>query len=911
MKTKLPLLTALLLAPLACYSEPPANNTETVPVKKSSPQNFDDEDAPDPIGASAKTGKSVSMASAHLQVANVEDPQSKQARRNAFGVDFIQLNGTIGQRISYSGETLALLDWEKTFLSPFLSRTKNVPNKTPSKIYVGLGKTLTGLVYWAAYRGDDEALALKQRILNALVATQDADGYIGAFGPEHRGRKMGWDTHEITYIMNALAADYRIFGTPSSGQAAERLAAYVTNTWQDEGVPTWGMENCFLEFGKDGQRDFRFADWILKTHFPNQKYRNFRWGQQLGYNTQWDDYDLSGKHVYHFTASAAAQLWLNQKFPNPLLVRPTEAAEKWIKDGGATLPGTFGYSEKWSKTQFGRSGVFNPDYEHCVVERAHKNGEVCSRVHVAELLDTHSQTSQPQPWHYDVIERVLYNSFFAAQSVEASSDWQGPKIRYDTATEGPRAWYWRPTFCCAGNFRRFMFTIPSMMYQNTAEGLYVNLYEESQAKIQWAGRQWEISQETKYPRNGLVRIMPRPDKPVEATIHFRIPNWVRQPSLTVNGKSQPVVPGSYASVTREWKPEDVVEINLPMEWQWIAGYREQQGRAGLLRGPLVFTLNPVLNKVNGYKDLDWNPEQFGEAVKGEPPGKYTDYEPSYQLLREIVLDPASLKDPIPDATIYPDGIAAVVKGWKHRNNVAAPHDLELKLTEFPDEGGRTVSFLLNEPSSAQPDPLFACELKEEKLFPSLWAEAKKMIDPSKLKKSEPKIPGGAILIPPLRSSYDEMTSEGDLFGRRAWMSVKDAERPYRKMGFRFPQDVRDRKKGPVKVHLVYLDRGDCEVELFYDSSDVSWNVLKKRPDVSSETRRWGQDKLVSGAFKIAGNLSVGNSGEWLTKEFLLDDARFESLSDGKDMLLYIHADQNFIVGGIYVENLPSLTAKGL
>jgi hypothetical protein len=109
MKHTIKLLTALLLAPLACYSEPPANNTETVPVKKSSPQNFDDEDAPDPIGASAKTEKSVSMASAHLQVANVEDPQSKQARRNGFGVDFIQLNGTIGQRISYSGETLALL----------------------------------------------------------------------------------------------------------------------------------------------------------------------------------------------------------------------------------------------------------------------------------------------------------------------------------------------------------------------------------------------------------------------------------------------------------------------------------------------------------------------------------------------------------------------------------------------------------------------------------------------------------------------------------------------------------------------------------------------------------------------------------------------------------------------------------
>ena len=854
--------------------------------------------SPQEPGPRKMSPESFVIGDAATKVASGADPDLRQARRNAFGAEFIQLNGIIGQRISYSGETLDMLDWKMTFLSPFQARADIRDGKKP-KIYVGLGKNIEGLVYWAAYKGTPAALALKTRVMEAVIATQENDGYIGAFGPETRGRDATHDTHEGTYIMKALAADHRIFGTPASGLAAERLAAWWIRHWTDSGTPTWGMENCFLEFGEE-KRDFRFADWILETHLPDQKYRVSRWGVPLAYNPKWDDYDLSGKHVYYYAASASAQLWLNQKHPNALLTRTAAVAEAWIKDGGATLPGTFGFSEKWSKNQFGRSGVYNPGYEHFSPDRDHKSGEVCSRVHVAELLDTLEQTSQPDAWRYDVIERIIYNSLFAAESVEARPEWGGPKIRYDTAVEGPRAWYWQQRYCCPGNFRRFLFAIPKMMYRGDSEGLHVNLYEDSEADLVWAERHWKTAQQTKYPRDGSIRFLPRPDRAVQATIHFRIPNWVSKPTLTVNGEAVAVVPGSYAAVTRVWNTDDVVELDLPMEWHWIAGYREQQGRSGLLRGPLVFTLNPAINGIQGYSDLDWEPRQFGEAIKDEPRGKYEAYEPSYQRLREIVIDPSSVTLPVPDKTVYPDGIAGIVKGWKDRGNVGRPYDLVLKLTEFPDERGRTISFRLSETSVAQPDPLFAAELKEDTLFPRLWAEANNAVDPSKLKTSEPKIASGATLVPALRSSYDEMTSEGEIGGRRAWMSVKDAARPYRKMGFRFQEDYRDRKPMAARMTVVYLDRGSCEVELLYDSTDISWRAVEKRPDVVGELRR---TRLPAGAFKPAGTFSIGDTGIWRTAEFVVDDARFGAQSDGKDIMLFIKSNTDVISGGIYVEKM--------
>ncbi|HEY7089460.1 MAG TPA: hypothetical protein VH518_15285, partial [Tepidisphaeraceae bacterium] len=64
------------------------------------------------------------------------------------------------------------------------------------------------------------------------------------------------------------------------------------------------------------------------------------------------------------------------------------------------------------------------------------------------------------------------------------------------------------------------------------------------------------------------------------------------PSLSVNG--QPIeikLTAGYASVTREWKTNDTVELNLPMPIRRvIASDRVQadRGRVAIQRGPMVY-----------------------------------------------------------------------------------------------------------------------------------------------------------------------------------------------------------------------------------------------------------------------------------------------------------------------------------
>jgi hypothetical protein len=230
-------------------------------------------------------------------------------------------------------------------------------------------------------------------------------------------------------------------------------------------------------------------------------------------------------------------------------------------------------------------------------------------------------------------------------------------------------------------------------------------------------------------------------------------------------------------------------------------------------------------------------------------------------------------------------------------------ELELVLTEFPDEEGRATFFLLSDQRVMHRDPLFACELKETSLFQQKWEHEKKRLDASKLATLPWRPSRDDLLVPALRGSNLELTAEGELAGHRAWMSVTEFPTPSRRMGFRLPDDrYLDKHPTRVRFTIVYLDRGDCNVELFYDSIDSQWQVLKSRPEVISPTRR----PFVAssrGAFKPGGAFRAGHSDEWRQVSFEVSDARLATQSDGKDLLLQIDRDTNFIVQGVYLQEL--------
>jgi uncharacterized protein len=123
-----------------------------------------------------------------------------------------------------------------------------------------------------------------------------------------------------------------------------------------------------------------------------------------------------------------------------------------------------------------------------------------------------------------------------------------------------------------------------------------------------------------------------------------------------------------------------------MSWRLVLGRKRQSGRAAVMRGPVVFCLNPAQNE--SLRDRDGADLGF------------------------IMIDAASLKEVPGDASSRPGGIACQVRAGDVEWAAGVAGNLSLKLTEFPDPEGKCVYFRLPDLSVAVPDELAPGEKSE-------------------------------------------------------------------------------------------------------------------------------------------------------------------------------------------------------
>lgn len=618
--------------------------------------------------------------------------------RAAFGADEIHLGGIIGERIDrtiYSNLLKINFD-SPDFLTDF------APEKRVARPhnYTGLGMSLSATVRFAAYTNDPAVIALKNHLIDALIASQDADGYIGLHAtPELKKRSQKFIYHELAYILEALVLDHKTFGSTKSLEAAKKLADWsITNWGTDPVAPVlWGYEGAMTDLYQV-TGDPRYLDFLKNTFFPGGQLAKV-WAGVIGLKgDKAVPVQPKGMHAFNYLAASMAMIDLNDFVPSPQLLLGRDGALEHLKTGGSTPPGIFTWSEGWTKSQFGRSALPNPAHPE---REANRTGENCAQCYLLHFLDT-LQRHEPTAWNGDVMERTIYNALFSGQSKD------GRRVRYCTPVEGQRFYFPQDRMCCPNNFRRAVSKIPEWFYYAGKDFILVNLYGESEAVVNGL----RLKQETAYPFGETVKLTVGPGAPRSLDLRFRIPTWAKAASAKVNGQAVGgVVPGSILSVKREWKNGDVVTLTFPMGNRWIAGHSEQAGRAVLMRGSVVYCLNPLINNIAGYTDLVGETETYDywKILGSEKPGyaewyKTTfgrdlpDYEASYRTLQNIRLKTETLSAPFADGTFFEHGQALTVE--------AEGIDKPLKLTPFADAGGRKIFFSVNDLNLAPPDELF-------------------------------------------------------------------------------------------------------------------------------------------------------------------------------------------------------------
>ncbi|VGO12797.1 Choline-sulfatase [Pontiella desulfatans] len=142
---------------------------------------------------------------------------------------------------------------------------------------------------------------------------------------------------------------------------------------------------------------------------------------------------------------------------------------------------------------------------------------------------------------------------------------------------------------------------------------------------------------------------------------------------------------------------------------------------------------------------------------------------------------------------------------------------------------------------------------------------------------------GSPMVPRENSDEAEMTPD-KVNGKEVWISkIRDGAPTY------FYFKLRNRKyanaKQPrVQIQITYLDQGNTRGFVQYDSSDASANA--------------------GGTFKQATTFKVGNSGQWKTLLFNLDDAQFSGRSNGGDLrIAFDRPDADPVVAEVLVKPL--------
>ena len=151
--------------------------------------------------------------------------------------------------------------------------------------------------------------------------------------------------------------------------------------------------------------------------------------------------------------------------------------------------------------------------------------------------------------------------------------------------------------CCSVNSPRGFGMIADWAVMHDAQGIRLNYYGPSRFTLQLANDgPVEITQETDYPVSGDVSIAVSPQAPQEFTLRLRIPYWSRQTRAALNGVPiEPVKPGHYLAIHRQWHPGDRIDLSLDMSLHFWPGERECQGKTSIYHGPLLLTFDQRFN----------------------------------------------------------------------------------------------------------------------------------------------------------------------------------------------------------------------------------------------------------------------------------------------------------------------------
>ncbi len=249
-------------------------------------------------------------------------------------------------------------------------------------------------------------------------------------------------------------------------------------------------------------------------------------------------------------------------------------------------------------------------------------GELCGSVFWAFLNQRFHLLSPEQEIYVTEIEKSIYNVLIANQVGTTG-------IRYHAVLADHKDLNNRQPFsmstCCEGQGTRMIGALPEFIYSVADDGIYVDLFAPSDIKFTTNDGTMSVKMITQFPYDKSVKLLVNTETPVSSKIRIRVPSWAsHEMPVMVNGKKLLTgKPGTYVTLSRQWKNGDNISFVLPMDFKFTKYTGEEQDpkhdRYALEYGPLLMA---YLDKgQNENMTLPVNPEKLIKIlmpVEGKP-----------------------------------------------------------------------------------------------------------------------------------------------------------------------------------------------------------------------------------------------------------------------------------------------------
>lgn len=222
--------------------------------------------------------------------------------------------------------------------------------------------------------------------------------------------------------------------------------------------------------------------------------------------------------------------------------------------------------------------------------------------------------------YIDVLEKILYNGFISGIGLDGKSFFYTNAMEIKNShshrdMEAARSG-WFPCSCCPTNVVRLLPSVPGYVYAQKDDKLFVNLFINGTANMKVMDKDVSVEQQNNYPWNGDLKFIVNPKKSAAFSMLIRIPGWAQNKAIpsnlyefknssdaktTIKVNGQPVeynVENGYAVISRTWKKNDAVEVNLPMEVRRVVAnenLKDDIGKIALQRGPIMYCAEWVDN----------------------------------------------------------------------------------------------------------------------------------------------------------------------------------------------------------------------------------------------------------------------------------------------------------------------------